>query len=684
MAMSKVGFYLLLPAITFVKVAEAVDATILRAWWPLAANLVFSIGVGIAFGYALSRLLRVPRPLERTVVVAASIGNINTIPLLVVASLCQSDSLMFRQVLGSQCSTVGIAYVAVGMAVGSVFHHSLAFHMLKPPKGSAQDAAEDGGGGHTAHAHPSLTASCPTCGREGARAPTADGGALGTNPHSRRASSRGGGRLSADARSASLQSWQSDDMFSGLETFTEAAAYLHTPGHPAGWAHHFATPWGQVTGPWAVGWGSGRPGTPRPGSAGGGGLIHRRPRSTSAPEVGSPMRVARAGPLTAIASGDLDGKGGGGGAGLAQRRSSGGLGGGGGDEEMGHGGAGRPRREPRFPTIASVGDGLEGAVAAVEGALEDRAPSSGGGSLSHALAARHPSIISLEARSAMDEPDHAGGGPGVDLGEGSPEKGHSAERARASSSSGGARGGSGEAAAPAQPPAQPARCACCAHPALAPLARAASLTGRALLIVASPFLWVLVMLERLLPVPALISLAGIGVGCCPPLKALFFGPHAPLEFAAHALHTVAAATVPIMSFILGAVLYKGPGKGATIKWHVIAGVCLVRLLIIPLLGAVVVFATEAAGWWKPLDPLFVFTLLLQWIAPTAINMQAIATMFRYKEADMGALIFWQHALYLVTLPLYICGVMHWLDRLPMDWTASPHNLAPNSDPGLMP
>ena len=42
---------------------------------------------------------------------------------------------MFYEVLGPQCSTRGIAYVAVGMAVGSVFHHSLAFHMLKPPKG---------------------------------------------------------------------------------------------------------------------------------------------------------------------------------------------------------------------------------------------------------------------------------------------------------------------------------------------------------------------------------------------------------------------------------------------------------------------------------------------------------------------------------------------------------------------
>ena len=65
-------------------------------------------------------------------------------------------------------------------------------------------------------------------------------------------------------------------------------------------------------------------------------------------------------------------------------------------------------------------------------------------------------------------------------------------------------------------------------------------------------------------------------------------------------------------------------------------------------------------------------------------MQALATMFRYKEADMAALIFWQHALYLISLPLYICGVMHWLDRLPLDWTSSPHNLAPSNDPGVMP
>ena len=89
------------------------------------------------------------------------------------------------------------------------------------------------------------------------------------------------------------------------------------------------------------------------------------------------------------------------------------------------------------------------------------------------------------------------------------------------------------------------------------LSRLTAPVARALAIVLRPIWRVLVFFEKLLPVPAIISLAGIGVGCCPPLKRLFFGAHAPLEFVAHSLHTVAGATVPILSFILGAVLYRG-------------------------------------------------------------------------------------------------------------------------------
>jgi len=125
-----------------------------------------------------------------------------------------------------------------------------------------------------------------------------------------------------------------------------------------------------------------------------------------------------------------------------------------------------------------------------------------------------------------------------------------------------------------------------------------------------------------------------------------------------------------------------PGTGH-VRWTVIAVVCFVRLIAIPLLGATVVFATEAAGWWQPIDPLFVFVLLLQGIAPTAINMQAIATMFRSNEKEMGVLIFYQHLGYLLALPLYICGCMYWMDRLPLNWKAG-GALAAGNDPGLAP
>lgn len=65
-------------------------------------------------------------------------------------------------------------------------------------------------------------------------------------------------------------------------------------------------------------------------------------------------------------------------------------------------------------------------------------------------------------------------------------------------------------------------------------------------------------------------------------------------------------------------------------------------------------------------------------------MQAIATLFHYNEAEMAVLIFWQHALYLVALPVYICACMYWIDRLPMDWAPGGALSKIVNDPGLTP
>ena len=894
--MSKIGFYLLLPAITFVKVAEAVDASILREWWPLAANLCFSIFLGAALGFAGSYAVRTPAHLRRTVVVASSIGNINTIPLLVVASLCQSDDLMFNEVLGNTCSTKGIAYVAVGMAVGSVFHHSIAFHMLKPPKGyhpenggagtpgtrrsshgGGRRASGGGGGGGGFGPPPPLSdataivvrpplplavlppnaSECKHCGapcleeedaETGGRrvsyaptlATTGDGRGFHGSGGGGNGFGSGGDDDDDDERRSSVSSWLSDDMFCGLETLSEAVHFLHTPHSTAKGLHH-GLHWGNRGG------GGNRPATPAPfarsaSNAAAHAAAIRRSRHSAPETVGDEVKSPRgpsgngAGSRGASMPGEGSRSGaGGGGAG------GGGAGGGGGGGEGGNRRGGKPAAASLESTLRTMG---RAASSHVPGSLASAAAAAAAAGLhpsvfehpnrqaAAAAAANsaaapppapnshHPAVVMLSADAASfsasssreeadaaataaaaavagdgsdplpfggrlaaitttqsHEPGNSGGKEGSNNnGGGERPKGSSVCRecshdgggggdvevggngrnttsasqqqaktgvqnshqlhqrrrslsmtsgATSSSSSSmrgdvpigrgkgsGGGGGGGSARGDNTP-----RLHSSSPPSLSSRLRGALAAAwdfarplRALLwFLFRPLFLALAFVEKMLPVPAIISLAGIGVGCCPPLKRLLFGEHAPLEFVAHSLHTISGATVPVMSFILGAVLYRGPGK-AKVPKRVLWGVILVRLVLVPVLGGLAVILAERAHWFRPVDPLFMFTLvrrrcgfkkraegkgwgwerkreeeserkrkrkreknlnqkkssekkkklettqqLLQGIAPTAINMQAIATMFRFNEAEMAALIFWQHLAYLVTLPLYICG-----------------------------
>jgi hypothetical protein len=189
--------------------------------------------------------------------------------------------------------------------------------------------------------------------------------------------------------------------------------------------------------------------------------------------------------------------------------------------------------------------------------------------------------------------------------------------------------------------------------------------------------------ESILPLPALLSLSGLVVGCVPPLKRALCGPAAPLEFVAHALHTVAGATVPIMSFILGAALHRGPGGRRVVRPRLVAAVVAVRLVALPLLGGAVVLGTGVAGLWEALDPLFVFVLILINAAPTAPAVQALASMFRANEAETAALIFWQYVAYVVALPPLIAGAAAVIEAAPLRWRAGQVTLAPTNDPGMV-
>ncbi len=80
--------------------------------------------------------------------------------------------------------------------------------------------------------------------------------------------------------------------------------------------------------------------------------------------------------------------------------------------------------------------------------------------------------------------------------------------------------------------------------------------------------------------------AGLIVGCVPFLKSTMFPARgAPLGFVTTALDTIGNSFVFLISFILGAVLSKGPGHGTRmVGWSAVIMTVLNRFLFVPALG----------------------------------------------------------------------------------------------------
>jgi len=156
----------------------------------------------------------------------------------------------------------------------------------------------------------------------------------------------------------------------------------------------------------------------------------------------------------------------------------------------------------------------------------------------------------------------------------------------------------------------------------------------------------------MLPMATQAAIAGVIVGCVPPLRHLLHGPGAPLQIVSDAISLLGDGLVPAAIPLLGAVLYRGPGA-SRLPWHVTAGVVATRLLIQPaLLTGVVVLFLRVRAFDVP-DPMFLMTMLLANATPTAINLQMVTVLYGHGAEEMSQLLFWQYLSSLASLPLFI-------------------------------
>ncbi|KAK9835690.1 hypothetical protein WJX74_005946 [Apatococcus lobatus] len=157
--------------------------------------------------------------------------------------------------------------------------------------------------------------------------------------------------------------------------------------------------------------------------------------------------------------------------------------------------------------------------------------------------------------------------------------------------------------------------------------------------------------QHILNMPTCSAVLGLVVGCLTPVKDLLYSPQSPVMVVEEGIAMLAGAALPCMLLVLGAILCRGPGQ-SQLRVHEIVGVVVAKLIIMPLLGAMVILGARAIGAFTEPDPLFLFLMLLVQASPTAINIQTMATLCKSGEAEVSALLFWEYICSIFTIPAF--------------------------------
>ncbi|XVE90819.1 hypothetical protein DITRI_Ditri20bG0106800 [Diplodiscus trichospermus] len=153
------------------------------------------------------------------------------------------------------------------------------------------------------------------------------------------------------------------------------------------------------------------------------------------------------------------------------------------------------------------------------------------------------------------------------------------------------------------------------------------------------------------------AIIGFVVGIVSPIRKTLVGDSAPLHVIYSSIDLIGEAGIPSLTLIVGANLYKGL-KGSGAKASLIVGIIVIRNILLPSCGIVVVKAASKLGVVGS-DSFYQFTLLLQYAIPPAMNIGTISQMLGTGESEFSVLMLWNYVVAAFSLTLWTAFYM-WL------------------------
>ncbi|AES95349.2 auxin efflux carrier family protein [Medicago truncatula] len=120
------------------------------------------------------------------------------------------------------------------------------------------------------------------------------------------------------------------------------------------------------------------------------------------------------------------------------------------------------------------------------------------------------------------------------------------------------------------------------------------------------------------------------------LRNLIIGDNAPFSVIQDTLELLGNGTIPCITLLLGGKLTAGL-KSSSVKPLTLISIIITRLFVLPVIGLFIVKAAANFGI-LPVDPLFQYTLVMQYAMPPAMNISTIAQLFDVGNEECSVIL----------------------------------------------
>ncbi|GAU28102.1 hypothetical protein TSUD_223430 [Trifolium subterraneum] len=149
------------------------------------------------------------------------------------------------------------------------------------------------------------------------------------------------------------------------------------------------------------------------------------------------------------------------------------------------------------------------------------------------------------------------------------------------------------------------------------------------------------LVEELMSPPAIATFFGFLFGAVAWLRNLIIGDNAPFSVIQDTLELLGNGTIPCITLLLGGNLTQGL-KSSSVKPLTLISIIVTRLFVLPLIGLFIVKGAASFGF-LPVDPLFQYTLVMQYAMPPAMNISTMAQLFDVGNEECSVILLWTYS-----------------------------------------